>query len=138
VYLLKGELIGLSGVRAGDSRSVVVRFADVRRVQRQRRALLDGVTAAPVLHQLGPLHRRHRPVQLRPTHDAPTSGDDAGRRLDGVRLSLAHTDTPRPLHDRLAARQARRRLQRVLLQGWSARPRYRVSHKKMTANTLRR
>jgi len=91
---------------AGDSGSVVVRFVDVRRVQRERRSLLDGVTAAPLLHQLGPLHRRHGPVQLRAPDDASARGADAGRRLDGVRQSLAHPDTPRTVHDSITTRQA--------------------------------
>jgi len=112
---------------AGDSRSVVVRAADVRYVQRQWRSVLDRISAAPVLYQLGPLHRRDWPVQLRASNDASQGRSDPRHRLDGVLLSLAHPNTPRPVHDCVTTRQTRRRQQRVLVQGlflscYAARP----------------
>ena len=73
-----------------------------------------------MLHQLGPLHRRYRPVQLRAPDDAPPRRSDPRRRLGGVRLPLTHPNTPRSLHDSVTARQTRCRQQRVLVQGLSA------------------
>ena len=102
---------------AGDSRSVAVRVADLRHIQRQWRSLLDGVSAASLLHQLGPLHRCHRPVQLRAPNDASPGRADAGRRLDGVRLSFSHPNTLRSIHNSVTTRQTCRRQQRVLVQG---------------------
>ena len=81
--------------------------ADLRYLQRERRALLDGVDRPPVRHQRGSLPGDHQAAALRAPHDTPRGLHDAGAHVGRVVPHLANPDPHADLHDARVARRAR-------------------------------
>ena len=83
----------------GDRRALAVRPHRLRSLQRQRRAVLDGFTAAPMLHQHRPVHRHHRPIPLREPHVDTARGCHALLRVGSLGAALTPAHPARMVHD---------------------------------------